>query len=331
MIDEVDADAPMPIRLFNAAMAANANNYPHYWLRPKTPFGNFKLTVHVETQQMSWKICPMKLLVGHNLFGTNNLTRILDGILRAIYQHFGLSFTDKDADFYAANGVLLSRIDLTGGFQVGSQAMVVEVLYLLREHFLEHGYDIVVHEGPNGIESLYLGKHSSTSALKFYNKYLELLNNKGLQDLPYYSELLRHAEKELRIEVTSRTPDLQRRGLQNSKDWTVSKVREILTETLEELGLSKPLLAELPAHEVIGLSDARRAKYSLWQDGNDLKKYFPPHTFARDRKIFLAKRIDIARPHSSAQDAVLLSEMLSVDQLRTTWPKRFVPLGAVYR
>lgn len=331
MIDEVDADAPMPSWLFNAAMAANANNYPHYWVRPKTQFGSFKLTVHVETQQMSWKICPMKLLVGHNLFGTNSLARILDGILRAIYQRFGLTFTDKDADFYAVNGVLLSRIDLTGGFQVGAQDMVVETMYLLREHLLEHGFEIVVHERQNGIETLYLGKKSSTSALKFYNKYLQMLNDKKLQLLPYYNELLSHAESEVRFEFAARDPYLESRGLKNSNKWTVGRVRQILEETLEDLGLSKPLLAKLPADEVNGLSDARRAKYNLWLDGIDLKEYFPPHTVARDRKIFLAKGIDIGRPHASVQDAVLLSEMLSVDQLRTTWPKRFIPLGAVYR
>lgn len=64
---------------------------------------------------------------------------------------------------------------------------------------------------------------------------------------------------------------------------------------------------------------------------NDLKEHFPPHTFARDHKFFLAKGIDIGRSHSKAQDAAVLSEMLSVNQLRSTWPKRFVPLGAVYR
>lgn len=331
MIDEVDASAPMPKRLFKAAMAANTNNYHHYWVRPKTQFGSFKLTVHVETQQMSWKICPMKLLVGHNLFGTNNLARILDGILRAIYQRFGLSFTDKDAGFYAANGVLLSRIDLTGGFQVGSQAVVVETMYLLREHFIDHGFDIVVHEGPNGIETLYLGKKSSTSTLKFYNKYLQMLNDKKLQLLPYYNELLNHAESEVRFEFAARDPYLASNGLKNSKEWTVGKVREILEGTLEDLGLSKPLLEKLPIDEVAGLSDACRAKYTLWLAGNDLKEHFPPHTFARDHKFFLAKGIDIGRSHSKAQDAAVLSEMLSVNQLRSTWPKRFVPLGAVYR
>ena len=78
-------------------------------------------------------------------------------------------------------------------------------------------------------------------------------------------------------------------------------------------------------------SNCRTREYSLWRVGNDLRKHYPAYTFDRDRKIFLAKGIDIARSHDRAQEAVLLSERLSVGQLRTTWPMRFVTLGAVYR
>jgi II/X family phage/plasmid replication protein len=331
MIDKVDADAPMPRKLFDAAMAANTENYRHLWVKPKTQFGSFKLAVHTKTQRMSWEICPMKILVGHNLFGTNNLDRIIDGILRAIYRRFGLTFTDKDADYYAEHGVLLSRIDLTGGFYVGYQPKVVETMELLRDHLLDHGYEIVVHEGRCGIESLYVGKKSSRSSVKFYNKYLEMLNNKGLQKLPYYNELLEYAKTVVRIEFTARTPELVRRGLQNSKDWTVSKVREILPEILVKLGLSTQLLAELPEDEVNQLSDAASAKYKTWLLGNDLKDIYANHTFKRDRTAFLKKGIDIGRTHANAEDAVSLSERLSVERLRVTWPKRFESLGAVYR
>ena len=65
--------------------------------------------------------------------------------------------------------------------------------------------------------------------------------------------------------------------------------------------------------------------------GNDLSQHYPKYTFDRDRKIFLGKGIDIARTHDHAQDAVTLSEMLSLEQLKMTWPKRFVSMGAVYR
>ena len=240
MIDEIAGTARMPTRLFDAVMETDTSGYRHLYKRVKMPFGpQLQLTIHVNDKTMSWeKLSPIKRLVGHNLFGTNSHKRLLTAILKLIYARFGLAFTKADADFYARRGVMLSRTDLTGGFCVGSQAKVVETMELLRDHFLAHGHDIVVHEGPNGIETLYLGKNSSESTLKFYNKYLEMLNDKRLRKLPYYEELLEYAETVVRIEFTARTPELERRGLQNSKDWTPSKVRVILEETLEELGLS---------------------------------------------------------------------------------------------
>lgn len=333
MIDAMDGTAPMPKRLFDAAMETDTSGYRHLYKRVKMPFGPLlKLTIHVEDKTMSWeKLSPIKRLVGHNLFGPNSHKRLLIGILKPIYARFGLDFTKADADFFVQHGATLSRTDLTGGFRVGSQAKVVETMELLRDHFLDHGYNIVVHEGTNGIETLYLGKNESTCTLKFYNKYLEMLNDKGLQKLPYYNELLEYAKSIVRVEYTARSPELERRGLQNTKDWTVSKVREILTETLEDLGLSTQLLAALPDHEVDELSEAANAKYKTWLLGNDLKDIYPKHTFARDRAAFLKKRIDIGRTHAYAEDAVSLSERLSVERLRMTWPKRFVPLGAVYR
>lgn len=333
MIDEMAGTAPMRQRLFDAAMTANKNNYARWWVRVKMPFGpSLKITIHAKDKTMSWeRLSPIKRLVGHNLFGTNGHKRLLTAILKLIYARFGLAFTKADADFYARRGVMLSRTDLTGGFCVGSQAKVVETMDLLRDHFLALGYDIVVHEGPNGIETLYLGKNESTCTLKFYNKYLEMLKDKRLQKLPYYNKLLEYAKSIVRIEFTARTPELERRGLQNSNDWTPSKVREILTEKLVELGFSTQLLAELPEDEVDALSEAAKSKYKTWRRGNDMKDIYANHTFKRDRAIFLKKGIDIGRTHANAEDAVSLSERVSVDRLRMTWPKRFEPLGAVCR
>ena len=331
MIDTIGASAPMTQKLFKAVMAVSTKGYRRLFFRVKTQFGSFKIEVHVQSQRLTWVFSPMKYLVGHNLFGTNNPHHLVLGILGLIYDRFGLKFLQHDADFYAENGVLLSRADVNGSFYVGSQVKVIETMAMLREHFLDHGHHIVEHEGPDGIETLNMGKNSSSSTVKFYNKYLELLGNPKLSKLPYYSDLLEYAEKSVRFEVTKRTPSLLKLGLESSTDWSVSTAHAILDETLQDLGLSGQLLAELPAVDLAGLNAASRAKYTLWQAGNDLKQHYPAHTFMRDRKNFLEMGIDIGRPHAYANDAVTLSQRLSVERLRTTWPKRFEPLGAVLR
>ena len=136
MIDWISASAPMTKRLFQAVLAADTKGLSSIWARVKTPYGSFKTVVDVETRRMSWDISPMKYLVGHNLFGTNNLGRIVLGVLKLIYKRHGLTFTERDAAFYTERGVLLSRVDVNGCFLVGSQTKVVETMDLLREHLL---------------------------------------------------------------------------------------------------------------------------------------------------------------------------------------------------
>lgn len=331
MIDTIHALAPMNSKLFKAVMADSPPQYRRIWKRVNTPFGIFKLTIHVKERKMELNVCPMRYLKGHNVFGTNQLDLLLQGVLELIYSHFNLAFTERDEAFYAAQGVELARADLTASFMVGSQAQVFETLDMLRAHLLDHGRHIVVHEGTQGVETVYVGKNSSHSSIKFYNKYADVLAHGKSACLPYYQELLTHTERVVRFEVTLRAPALKYYSLGKSKAWSVGKVREILNEKLQELGLSTQLFAELPSTEVDTLTDASHAKYSLWLAGNDLKQHYAAHTFNRDRKIFLAKGIDIARTHSCARDAVILSEKLSATQMKTTWPNRFVSLGAVYR
>ncbi len=330
MIDTIGFTSTMTKRLLKAALADNNKPYPSIWKRVETGFGNIKLTINVDDQTMKMELSPMMYLVGHNVFGTNQLETLIFGVLEVIYSHFQLPFTNREAAFYAEEGFNMSRVDLTASFLVGSQNMVFDTMDLLCKHLLDHGHHIVKHEGPDGVETVYVSKSSSRSTVKFYNKYREMLAKGKAKDLPYFQELLRYAEKLLRYELTLRTPSLKKHGLLNSKSWTISKVRELLEGQLHELGLSGQLLAELPDDVVAGLSPGKHSKYSLWLADIDMRKHFPPYTFDRDHKIFLKNGIDIARTHADARAAAVLSNRLSVEKMRVGYPKSFVPLGAVY-
>lgn len=337
MIDTLKFIAPITKALLNAILAeikdTPAMNYRFIWKRVQTEFGSFKLRISIENQTMEMELSPMKYLKGHNLFGTNLPQPLILGILEVIYDHFQLQFTEKDQAFYKQHDFTILRSDLTGGFLVGSQNKVVDTMGLVREHLLAHGYDVVVHEGHDGIETLYLGKSSSHSTVKFYNKYRHILatSNSASKALPYFSELIRYSEKVVRIEFTLRSRVLKDYGLKNLKAWRVSKVREILEAELHKLGLSGQLLAELPEDVAAGLNGDKLRKYRMWSDEIDMLNYYSPETFERDRKFFHERGLDIARPHTQALDSVLLSSRLSVEKLKMTYPKRFVDLGAVYK
>jgi len=343
MIDTIKFQAPESKALRNAVLAKHkdnpAINYRYILEKVKTRFGSFTIKIFLSEGYMRMELSPAKHLQGHNVFGTNRLSKLLYGVMRLIYAHFDVQYSKREHAIYKQQGFTILRIDLTASFLVGSQAKVVNTLNLLRQHLLILGHDVVVHVTPEGIETIYIGKSSSRSSVKFYNKYLELLDkNKGkgkaataIKALPYYADVLSYAEKVVRFEYTIRAQELRRLELDSSLTWSGSMVSELLEGKLCKLGLSAQLIAELPAEIVSYLNEVKRNIYVRWAEGDELRKILHPATFTRDRKFFLIHGLDIARTHAQTPKGVVLTSRLSTEKMRMTYPTRFVETGAVFR
>ncbi len=343
MIDTIKFQAPISNALRNAVLAKHkdnpAINYRYILDRIATKFGSFTIKIFLSDGYMEMELSPAKHLQGHNVFGTNRLGNLLSGVMKLIYAHFDVPYSRVVRAVYKNKGFTILRIDLTASFDVGSQAKVINTMNLLRQHLLILGHDVVVHVTPEGIETVYVGKSSSRSSVKFYNKYLELLDkNKGngkaataIKALPYYADVLSYAEKVVRFEYTIRAQELKDQGRKSSLAWDVSMVRELLEKKLGKLGLSAQLIAELPAEVVSDLNEVKRNKYVRWVEGDKLRKTLHPATFTRDRKFFLTHGLDIARTHAQTPKGVVLTSRLSTEKMRMTYPTRFVETGAVFR
>jgi len=343
MIDTIKFKAPIPKALGNAVLAKHKDNpaikYLYILEKIQTKFDRFTIKIFISERYMEMELSPAKHLQGHNVFGTNLLGNLLYEVMKLIYAHFGIQYSKREHAIYKEQGFMILRIDLTASFLVRSQARVVNTMNLIRQHLLILGYDVVVHETPEGIETVYIGKSSSRSSVKFYNKYLELLDkNKGngkaataIKALPYYADVLSYAERVVRFEYTIRTQELKHQGWESSLAWSGSMVRELLEEKLCKLGLSAQLIAELPAEVVSDLNEVKRNKYVRWAKGDELRKILHPATFTRDRKFFLTHGLDIARTHAQAPKGVVLTSRLSTEKMRMTYPTRFVETGAVFR
>ena len=297
-----------------------------------TQYASFPLKVNFSKGEIEFEVSPTKFLKGHNICGSNRLHVLLEGVLEQIYHRFQTAFTSRDRLFYRRNGVELLRVDMTGGFLVKSQAEVVETMALIEKHLLDSLFDIVVHKSYKGTGTIYLGKNSSRSTIKFYNKYLEVLaRNKKLALLPYYQALISYAERLIRYELTLRSSELKRLKLNNSNLFSIQIFHQMLLDHLTKLNFaSGPLVTELTGEQVAGLKPEKRAKYQQWRDGIDLHRYFSPATISRLRTYLLQFDLDIAHTYAQTQDAVTLAQRLSLAKLRTTYPKGFVDLGAVY-
>ena len=147
----------------------------------------------------------------------------------------------------------------------------------------------------------------------------------------YWSQLLQFARCLLRYERVYRGVELRKMGKANSNDWSLSVVRQELSDRLQQLGLSHlKLVAALPSAVVASLSPQNNAIYSLWVSGTTIQDHWPRLTFNRYRKVFLPHGLDIAWPHSRVNTAVTLANRILPTKMKTCYPKQFACLGAIY-
>jgi II/X family phage/plasmid replication protein len=336
MIDTTDGIIEMRPQLLQAVTAAKASDPKakgsEFWRRVKTPYGGFKATFVVAANTMrTGPVSPMSLLKGHNLVGTNNATALMVGLMPFVHRRFKVPFTKADREFYMQQGFELKRLDINGAFPLSSQAEVVETLQYIRERLLIDGFAVTVHEELTGIETIYVGKQQDGAADKFYNKYLEMIR-KPIKGKPaYWRQLLQFALNLLRYERVYRGAELRKMGKSNSNDWSLSVVRQELSDRLQQLGLSHlNLVAGLPASVLATLSPQNKAIYSAWASGTIIQDHWPRLTFNRYRKVFLPHGLDIAWPHSRVNTAVTLANRIQPTKLKTGYPKQFASLGAIY-
>lgn len=279
-----------------------------------------------------------RLLQGHNVYGPNKLHRLCFAVAKQVYRALGLKRTSVWLQRLKRHNYEVLRTDLTGSFDVGSQENVKAVMKEIRVQLLAQGLDIVVHEGPAGIETIYLGKNSKRSTLKIYNKYLELLANPIPADVPGRDLILEYAEGLVRVEYTLRSAELRdarrvnRKGLDRANRWDKETVRKLLHDRLAKLKFTGEIRDNIDIEEVEGMKPAHRTAYLLWQDGIDLRKYFPTATYARYRKQILEKhQIDIGRPADQPGTMLSLTELLSPENLKISkWPMKLQQCGAIY-
>lgn len=271
-----------------------------------------------------------RVVQGHNVVGRNSMKLLCREITRVVHRSLGLKMTADDKRRINKMHFDLGRVDVTGHFEVGSQINVVAVLNNIRLQLIAQGFDIVVHEGRDGVETIYLGKSSGSATLKFYNKYLELLHRPLPEALPYRDEILMYAKKLVRVEFTLRKPALESRKLDCSNFWSKDLVRELLVEQLGEFKWSGNLKSYIDPKDVKRLKPADQMIYNFWWEGADIKKHMAPKSYQRYLEKFSGLGINIGLPPANHKLELSLKDLLAPDTLLVTWPKHLREVGAIY-
>jgi II/X family phage/plasmid replication protein len=238
---------------------------------------------------------PVKFLQGHNLFGSDDVAGLARDFMLAVDEKLG-GVMDSAALFLVRRGsIRLSRVDCTAMLNYGTPEKVQAVLWQLKNQ----GSMTFRGESEPSRSTVYFGKHSRRSTLKFYGKGEELKGSKDHRLPDRLAEqdrclLTEYAAPALRAELTLRAPELEKRGLAVAGDWKRGMVFEQLKAALGEVQV--PAQVELQGYGIDMLPPWLRGSYELWRHGGDVRLAVSTKTFYRHRLALLGYGIDIRKP-----------------------------------
>ena len=232
---------------------------------------------------------PAKFLQGHNLWGTDDLVGLVVAFMDKLVPLVGLDPTPWDRQLWLRGCFRLTRTDLTRMFRLANRA---DALAWIRQ---AEQTATMPYRGKGQItkgNTLYFGKHSRRSALKFYAKGQEFEANgsPAMKELP---ALVEYADSALRAEYVIRSMELKRLGLDCAANWDENTSSGVTLEVLGKLHMDDYTM--ITPERIDELRPAVRAVYQLWKEGHDIRGMYPKPTFYRYRKQLLdTLSVDIA-------------------------------------
>lgn len=239
---------------------------------------------------------PVKWIQGHNLWGTDDVPGLAVETLERVSRVLGISVSDDTRAQWFRGDVQLQRVDITESFHLGNRAEVLAWLRAAEQ--TAH----LAHRGRGQLtkgSTLYFGKNSRRSTLKLYAKGQEITTKGHGQDaILHLPHAVAWADRTLRAELTLRSMELKRLGLDHVRDWLpVDGVpfawpAQLLRDRLGDMTMTTT--RTLPEDVLSSLSSGQHNAYLAWRAGADLRETMSRPSFYRLRSKLLKHGIDIA-------------------------------------
>lgn len=233
---------------------------------------------------------PAKWLQGHNLFGTNDLKRLVWLFFNKLMKIPELKLKPTMSQLaHIKDGIYtVSRVDINITWLLSN---IQEVLAWINAAGQKAR---LKHRGAGQFkgDTLYWGKGSKRWFLKCYSKGDEINSKKSNYPAALRTpEMLDFAARSLRFEMTLKSNYLRESHLHIPANWTEETATLLLTEALGKLEMSNNM--RLTDDKLEGLKPAVKMAYLAWFSGQDLKQLLPPRTFHRYRKLLKEVGVDI--------------------------------------
>jgi len=222
---------------------------------------------------------PVKFFQGHNLWGSDDLLGLCVELCLKLSEILNLPIPQQDREQLFKGDFDLKRVDPNIMLDLGNNLSVDAFLYSLEKnaHLRFKGTGIAT-KG-----TVYFGKHSRRSSLKFYNKLTEL-KAKGHTlptELDQLVSLWSWVTGKLRAEATIRSLQLKDDHLEKAFRWGDNTPLEVVIKYLSRLNMSEN--HTLTPDKLEGLPPRLVGVYHLWNEGHDLSAMYPKRTFYRYR------------------------------------------------
>jgi II/X family phage/plasmid replication protein len=233
---------------------------------------------------------PVKWFQGHNVFGTDDLAGLVVATYRAVAKRLGITPDARDLADVLAGNCTLTRVDLNNGYRLESRGAVMASIRALDNAAR------LTHRGRGtlkGDSTIYFGESSTYWSMKFYSKGAEI-EAKGhrLPEALRVGPLEQYADCLLRQEVTLRSRELHRCGLDRVDAWGHNQARKSFLHYQEKIVLSEEV--DLSPATLEALPPKLQGVYALWKNGTDLRTIYTRRTFYRYRAEMLKFGLDIA-------------------------------------
>ncbi|MBA5685394.1 hypothetical protein H3N34_19730, partial [Photobacterium damselae subsp. damselae] len=254
----------------------------------RTERGNFPPT---EQFQNVWVLSvsgnPVKWFQGHNIFGTSDLPNLVYEMYLALCSKL-LCEQPAWLDSAVKSGFYtISRVDINGMYELDSRSDVLSWLRCLEQTGrTRHG--TAVSKGT----TVYLGKNSERWSIKAYSKGQELESHKLPIELESTS-LPNFANNKLRLELTLRSKELTKLGLNVGSEWFNIDIWSLYKNYMGRIEMTNQNVRD---DLVFNLKRHVRSTYLLWKAGEDLRTLLPKNTFYRHRRELLSHGVDISVP-----------------------------------
>ncbi|MCX4165124.1 MULTISPECIES: phage/plasmid replication protein, II/X family [Paraburkholderia] len=350
MIDLLDIEISHPHRAFGNKRIKVSDNRPATTSRFSSavqlvPNGaRINATSLRKGTAISIKCNPLKVLQGHNVFGTNNLRTLAAEIIVRVLDHLNIIYADDDVAAWVAGEFDIHAVDITHRYRLPENVTVFEIRqHMIRNMAFDQYRPSVLREG----EGVRFNASSSYAGWIIYDKRKELEDKRhhaypalgallGEQADEVWKCLLVTAKMSARVELKLGKKYLEQRGLNRGSAWTLPTANEIYDRELAALRLERHNPMNVLRDSISAVTNpTHRRTLEMWASGSNLKTLFSRGSLAVHRKAIIdACGIDVERD-VPAIDPLPVSQMFDVSNRlegapnwARQYPRAYVRFGA---